>query len=650
MSITPTQDRDAQRSLARLLPRLEQEFAAHVGTPAWEAFLRRLDEHFPRLFYLLRELYGDQYDFFYHLERTLALAAQSWFDRPADLKAQDAQREANPTWFQSEQMLGGVCYVDLFAGDLQKLRAKIPYFQELGLTYLHLMPLFSAPEGDNDGGYAVSDYRAVDPRLGSMEDLRTLAQALRGAGISLVLDFICNHTSDEHRWALAARAGDPEYADYYFLFPDRTMPDAYERTLREIFPDKHPGAFTYRAEIDKWVWTTFNVFQWDLNYRNPMTFREMAGEMLYLANIGTEVLRFDALAFMWKELGTVCESLPKVHTLVQAFNALLRIAAPSLLFKSEAIVHPDEVARYISAEECQLSYNPLLMALLWNSLATREVRLLRQSMGHRFKIADDCAWVNYVRCHDDIGWTFDDADAGALGINGYDHRRFLNAFYTGRFGGSFARGLPFQENPRTGDARISGMLASLAGLEAALHSGDGAEIELAVRRICLLHAIILSIGGIPLFYLNDEIGALNDYSYVDDPAKAGDSRWVHRPATDWARMERRHDPATLEGRIYGRLRHLIQVRKATRAFAGNQMQVINVGSDHIFGYVRTGPEGQRAVVLANFTERPQSLHPNEVRLYGLGYQFRDLVEGRTLALGEQMLTLEPYQVMWLAAE
>jgi amylosucrase len=424
MSITTTQDRDAQRSLARLLPRLEQEFAAHAGTPAWDAFRRRLDEHFPRLFHLLRELYGDQYDFFYHLERTLALAAQSWFDRPADLKAQDAVREAAPTWFQSEQMLGGVCYVDLFAGDLQKLRAKIPYFQELGLTYLHLMPLFSAPEGDNDGGYAVSDYRAVDPRLGSMEDLRTLAQELRGAGISLVLDFICNHTSDEHRWALAARAGDPEYADYYFLFPDRTMPDAYERTLREIFPDKHPGAFTYREEIGQWVWTTFNIFQWDLNYRNPMTFREMAGEMLYLANIGTEVLRFDALAFMWKELGTVCESLPKVHTLVQAFNALLRIAAPSLLFKSEAIVHPDEVARYISAEECQLSYNPLLMALLWNSLATREVRLLRQSMGHRFKIADDCAWVNYVRCHDDIGWTFDDADASTLGINGYDHRRF----------------------------------------------------------------------------------------------------------------------------------------------------------------------------------------------------------------------------------
>ncbi len=259
------------------------------------------------------------------------------------------------------------------------------------------------------------------------------------------------------------------------------------------------------------------------------------------------MLRLDALAFTWKEMGTNCESLPKAHTLVQAFNAVLRIAAPGLLFKSEAIVHPDEVARYISPQECQLSYNPLLMALLWNSLATREVRLLRHSLGYRFAIPDDCAWVNYIRCHDDIGWTFDDGDAAALGINGYDHRRFLNSFYTGRFPGSFARGLPFQENPRTGDARISGSQASLAGLEQALRNGNPTEIDLAVRRILLINAIILSIGGIPLMYLGDEIGVLNDYSYVDDPAKAGDSRWVHRPRIDWAQMARRTDPDTIEG-------------------------------------------------------------------------------------------------------
>jgi len=636
----------AHRSLTRLLPRLETEFTAHLNTPAWAAFRTRLDGHFADLFRLLLALYGQQYDFFYHLERILAMAAQSWLDRPDELKTLDTAREANPTWFQSEKMLGGVCYVDLFAGDLVKLRAKIPYFKELGLTYLHLMPLFKAPEGDSDGGYAVSDYRQVDARLGTMADLRQLATELRQENISLVLDFIFNHTSDEHRWAQQALAGDPEYQEYYFIFPDCSMPDAYDRTLREIFPDKHPGSFSYRAAIDKWVWTTFNVFQWDLNYQNPNVFRDMAAEMLFLANVGTEVLRLDALAFTWKQLGTDSENLPQAHQLVQAFNALLRIAAPSLLFKSEAIVHPDEVAKYISAQECQLSYNPLLMALLWNSLATRETRLLQRSMGHRFKIPAECAWVNYVRCHDDIGWTFDDGDAAALGINGFDHRRFLNAFYTGRFPSSFGRGLPFQENPRTGDARISGSLASLAGLEAALQTNDPTEIELAIRRICLLHSIILSIGGVPLLYLGDEVGWLNDYAYRNDPAKTGDSRWVHRPSIDETKLARRHDPTTVEGRIFAQICRLIKLRKTQPGFAGNHMAVINVGTDHVFAYLRTHGE-QRVVVLANFTERDQRISANELRLYGLSYQFEELISGQLLQLNSGELLLSPYQVMWL---
>lgn len=648
MMVTTNLQKEARRTYSRLLPRLETEFANVVDTDAWFQFQRRLDTYFTDLFNLLFTLYGDRYDFFYHLERLLVESAQSWLDRPVELKALDAEREREPHWYQSEKMLGGVYYVDLFAGDLKGMRAKIPYFQELGLTYLHLMPLFKAPEGDNDGGYAVSDYREVDPRLGVMDDLRELAAELRQHGISLVLDFVFNHTSDEHRWALAAQSGDEEYANYYFIFPDRSLPDAYDRTLREIFPDQHSGSFTYRPDMQRWVWTTFNSFQWDLNYRNPETFRGMAAEMLYLANAGAEVLRLDALAFTWKEMGTNCENLPKAHTLVRAFNAVLRIAAPGLLFKSEAIVHPDEVARYISAQECQLSYNPLLMALIWNSLATREVRLLRHSLGYRFAIPDECAWVNYIRCHDDIGWTFDDGDAGALGINGYDHRRFLNSFYTGRFAGSFARGLPFQENPRTGDARISGTQASLAGLEAAIRSGDPAEIDLAVRRILLLNAVILSIGGIPLIYLGDEIGILNDYSYVDDAAKSGDSRWVHRPRIDWEQMARRSDPGTIEGRIYSGLHHLIDVRKATPAFAGNDMKVINLGNDHVFAYVRSGREGQRVLVLANFSEHTQPIAANEIRLYGLGYQFREQITGQPLVLGDGPIVLEPYQVMWLA--
>ncbi|MCB0061323.1 MAG: alpha-glucosidase C-terminal domain-containing protein [Caldilineaceae bacterium] len=636
----------ATRTLERIRPWLAHEFADQLTTPAWQQFDRRLTDHFEQLFRLLVGLYGNHYDFFYHLTQIVALAARSWLARSPELQALDAEREANPTWHQSQTMLGGVCYVDLFAGDLQKLREKIDYFQELGLTYLHLMPLFKAPEGDSDGGYAVSDYRAVDARLGTMEDLRQLATELRHAGISLVLDFVFNHTSDEHRWATAALAGNPDYQEYYFFFPDRTLPDAYDRTLREIFPDQHPGSFTYREESGQWVWSTFNSFQWDLNYSNPMVFTEMAGEMLFLANVGCEVLRLDALAFIWKRLGTDCENLPEAHQLVQAFNALLRIAAPTLLFKSEAIVHPDEVAKYIGEKECQLSYNPLLMALLWNSLATREVRLLRHAMSYRFKIPAQTSWVNYIRCHDDIGWTFDDGDANALGINGYDHRRFLNAFYTGRFPGSFARGLPFQENPKTGDARISGTLASLAGLERALQINDPDEIELAIRRILMLHAIILSIGGIPLLYLGDEVGWCNDYSYRNDPAKAEDSRWVHRPPIHAEKLERRHDPEQVEGEIYRRLHRLITLRRETAGFGGNQMEVIPIGSDHIFGFVRTHAE-QRILVVANFTEKKQFVQANELRLYGLGYHFCELITGEQVSINEEALQLAPYQVMWL---
>ena len=466
-------ERQTQLSLDRLLPRLRAHFAA-ANLADWQAFETRLAAHFPTIFELLVRIYGDQYDFFYHLERILATAAEMWLARPAELKALDAAARAINRWFQSQQMLGGVCYVDLFAGNLAGIRAKLPYFRELGLTYLHLMPLFKVPMPENDGGYAVSSYREVNPALGTMTELSALAGELRQQGISLVVDFVFNHTSDEHEWARRALAGEPEYQDYYFMFPDRTMPDAYEKTLREIFPEVRRGSFTYRPDADpghRWVWTTFNSYQWDLNYANPAVFRAMVEEMLSLANAGVEVLRLDAVAFIWKQMGTSCENLPEAHLLIQAFNALARIAAPALLFKSEAIVHPDEVAKYISPGECQLSYNPLLMALLWESLATREVKLLQHSMRERFKIDPACAWVNYVRCHDDIGWTFDDGDAAQVGINGFGHRHFLNAFYTGRFPGSFARGLPFQENPKTGDCRISGTCASLAGLEQALHEG-----------------------------------------------------------------------------------------------------------------------------------------------------------------------------------
>ncbi|GIV98380.1 MAG: amylosucrase [Herpetosiphonaceae bacterium] len=639
----------AALSLERLWPRLELSLAVEIAAAKqdWRAFEQRLCREWERLFGLLVRLYGQHYDFFYHLEQLLISAARSWLERPDWLKELDARREADPAWFQSQAMVGGVLYVDLFSGTLAGLRERIPYLKELGLTYLHLMPLFASPERNNDGGYAVSSYRHVNPRIGSMEELAQLTRELHDAGISLVLDFVFNHTSDEHQWALRAKAGDPRAQRYYYLFPDRSMPDSYERTLREIFPALRRGSFTWNEHMRRWVWTTFNSFQWDLNYSNPATFRAMAEELLFLANIGVEILRLDAVAFIWKRMGTSCENQPEAHMIIQAFNALARIAAPALLFKSEAIVHPDDVISYISPQECQLSYNPLLMALLWEALATREVRLLEHSLRHRFRLPPGCAWVNYLRSHDDIGWTFDDDDARRAGIDPIGHRRFLNAFYTGRFPGSFACGVPFQENPDTGDARVSGTLASLAGLEQALQSGDERQIDLAIRRILMLHSIILSIGGIPLIYLGDELGTLNDYTYVADPAKADDSRWVHRPATDWQRAERRHDLSTPEGRIYRGLARLIRLRKEQPALYDGDMEIVESGNPHLFVYVRRHA-GRRLLIAANVSEHPQALDKHCLRVYGPGYRFIDLAGGR-IVTAEAPLWLDTYEFVWLDA-
>jgi amylosucrase len=646
MAIDPLLEKQSIRSFARLKPRLEERFSGYASQSPqeWRTFIKRLDDNFLLLFKLLIHLYGSQHDFFFHLEDLLTRVAHSWMNRPDDLKALDAQREANPLWYQSNKMLGGVCYVDLFAGNLTALGEKIPYFKELGLTYLHLMPLFKVPEGENDGGYAVSSYREVNPLLGSMGQLSDLARMLRDEGISLVLDLVFNHTSDEHEWARNALAGDEDYQDYYLMFPDRTLPDAYEKHLREIFPDEHAGAFTYRADIKRWVWTTFHSYQWDLNYSNPVVFNHMVDEMLFLANAGTEILRLDAVAFIWKQLGTSCENLPEAHILIQAFNAVARIASPSLLFKSEAIVHPDDVTRYISPEECQLSYNPLLMALLWNSLATREVRLLKQALAEQNRIHQHCAWVNYVRCHDDIGWTFSDEAAARFGILGSDHRRFLNSFFTGRFEGSFARGLPFQENPKTGDARISGTCASLAGLEKAIKEETQLEVDLAIQRILLIHAVILTVGGVPLLYLGDEVGTLNDYSFRTDSSKSQDSRWVHRPYTDWKKLGKRLDPETIEGRIFQGLQRLVHLRENYAIFGAGRIDVIEPDNDQILAFARV-LENERVLVFANFSESAQTISANLLRLYALSYSFQDVLTGEQLPFKD--IILEPYGVKFI---
>ena len=571
-------------------------------------FLHRLPQQLPRIVTSLSAVYGSGPEIWDVVARAVLTAWDAYAERPADLRDLDRQREGAAPWFTSREAVGGVCYVDRYAGTIAGLREQIPYFRELGLSYLHLMPLYESPAGNSDGGYAVSSYRRVDPALGTMDELAELAAELRSQGIALVLDFVFNHTSNEHEWARAAAAGDPHFERFYWIHRDRTLPDAFERTAREIFPDDHPGVFTRvdstpagraASPFDpdpRWVWTTFHRFQWDLNYANPEVFHAMAGEMLFLANQGAQVLRLDAVAFIWKQLGTTCESQPQVHDLLRAFRAVAALAAPAVEFKSEAIVHPDEVIRYVHPEQCALSYNPLQMALTWEALATRDVTLLSAALAERHETPEGTAWVNYVRGHDDIGWTFSDDDAARLGVDPAGHRRFLNAFYTGRHPGSFADGVAFQDNPRTGDCRICGTTASLLGLEA--------EPGAAVDRILLAHSLAMSTGGVPLVYLGDEVGQLNDPHWRQEPGHGDDARWVHRPRRREADHERRHDLFSVQGRIFGGIRGMIAVRRSTPEFEGTTLIPFDTHNSHVLGYQRPG-EHSLVLCLANVSDWSQ---------------------------------------------
>lgn len=620
---------ESQKILKRLSSSLKT-----TAKDSWNELQLRLEQQLPVLLELYLSLYGDHYDCYYHLEQLLKILARSSAQRPAYLRQQDDKPQ---DWHKTPDALGAACYVDLFAKDFQGLAQRIPYLKQSGINYLHLMPLFKAPEPNSDGGYAVSDYRSTMPQLGSMQQLADLMQQLHQQGIKPVLDFVFNHTSDEHRWAEKAKAGDAEYRDFYFFLTEQER-DQFAPSLREIFPEIRRGCFTQDNTSGLWIWTTFNSFQWDLNYANPAVFNAMAEEMLFLANQGAAVLRLDALAFVWKQAGTNCENLPKAHTLIKAFNAVARIAAPALQFKSEAIVHPDEVVKYIAPEECQLSYNPLLMALMWESLATRKTSLLTESLRKRFAINPHCSWVNYIRCHDDIGWTFDDNIAWQLGMNPDHHRQFLNQFYTGQFEGSFASGVPFQQNPVTGDCRVAGMLASLAGVEKAEVDKNPTHLQHALQRIYLLNSVILSIGGLPLLYMGDELGLKNDYSYVLDPSKKDDSRWVNRVAVTDKQLAQATNTDTLSGQIYQQLQQLIQTRALLPVLGSGTTEILQGNNPHLFLYQRQ-LDGKRLVAVVNFSEHPQ--HCDSLS----GQLWFDELTAQKLPAGS--LQLSPYQVLWL---
>ena len=619
-----------------------------------ELFLLRLKLFMPDIIRPFMALYGDRPDHSHALNKMIQLCARSYAARPADLRQRDLAHVHAPDWFQRSEAVGYVCYADRFAGNLGGVVEKIPYLKELGVNYLHLMPLLKPREGPNDGGYAVADYSAVDPRLGTMADLATLASKLHEQDMRLCIDLVCNHTAKEHPWAQRALEGERTYQDYYLMYPDRSEPDLYEQTLLEVFPDFAPGNFTYYEQIDRWVWTTFNEYQWDLNYTNPQVMAEMLATILFLANQGVDVLRLDAVAFMWKRVGTISQNEPEAHLILQAFRAFTRLAAPGLILLAEAIVPPRQLVPYLGAgeatnKECELAYHNVLMVMLWSALAERNVRLLSHAIGAMPMIPSGTAWLTYIRCHDDIGWAVTDEDAGAVGLSGFGHRKFLSDFYSGAFPGTFARGAVFQHNPRTGDQRINGSAASLAGLEAALAADDGPAIALALDRILLLHGVMLAFGGIPVLYMGDELGLLNDYDYGRNPNLAEDSRWLHRPVMDWQAAATRHDKGTLSGQIFSRLAHLIRRRRALQQLhAQARTEIVGSHNDQVLGLLRHSARG-RLLVLANFSETQQWVGPVRLRELGLAQPLIEQIQGSRVN-GAGVFSLRPYQLMWLTPD
>ena len=612
-------------------------------------FATRLQRYWPDLLTGLTGAYPDHAPEM--ANRLVEIAAQNFRQRPADLRLLDLRRHADPQWYQHQQMLGYATYADLFAGDLKGVADRVDYLVELGVTYLHLMPLLKPRPAQNDGGYAIMDYRAVRSDLGSIDDLRELATVLRSHGISLTLDLVLNHVAAEHQWAKNARNGDPFYRQYFHMFADRELPDAYERTLPEVFPDFAPGNFSYDEESHSWVWTTFNTWQWDLNWHNPELFYEFADLILWLANLGVECLRLDAIAFIFKRMGTNCQNQPEVHAITQALRTVARIAAPALIFKAEAIVGPADLAPYLgvgkhAGKVSDLAYQNSLMVQIWSALAAKDTRLFCAAMNRFPAKPPTTVWGTYLRCHDDIGWAIDDGDAASVGLNGYEHRRFLADYYAGLYPMSDARGLIFQENLLTGDRRISGTAASLAGIEAALISGDDIHLDLAIRRYVLAHCLVLGFGGLPLIYMGDELGLRNYYDFVEELDHADDNRWVHRPPMPWDLADRRHIEGTVESRIWHRLRHVITVRSSLPSLdASVESEILDPVNPAVLVFLRRF-SSQTMVGVYNMTTESQRL-PRWV--VPLGNWAWDALTDET-PLTDGPLTLDGYQVRWFVQQ
>jgi amylosucrase len=640
-----------------LLNQILIELKPEIGRHRLRHFYTRLGANFFAIHSLFHLLYGDRAEFKDQLLRLVETLAMRYIERSPSLRSSDLEREKDFNWFLSQKWVGMALYCDRFADDLTGLRAKLPYVQELGVNLLHIMPMLDCPPQHNDGGYAIRDFRRIDPRCGTTADVEALAATLRQRDMLLTLDVVVNHTSDEHEWARRARAGDKTYQDYYYVFPDREVPDIYEETMPEVFPANSPGNFTWDSEMRKWVMTVFHNYQWDLNYHNPAVLIEMIDIILFWANKGADILRLDAVAFLWKKLGSSCQNEREAHLLLQLMKDCCQVTAPGVLFIAEAIVAPAEIAKYfgedaINAKECEIAYNATFMALLWDAVATKNSILLNQGCGTLPSKLERATWLNYIRCHDDIGLGFDDNDVRMAGYDPTLHRRFLVDYFTGRSANSPARGQPFGENPRTGDARISGSLASLVGLESALETQDEEGVDASIKTILLLHSMILAFGGIPLLYYGDAIGMLNSLEYLADPTKSNDNRWLHRSRFEWEKAERRHQSGTVEHRIFTALKRMIAIRKETKVFADiDNRQLLTTENPHLFLFARTDPHNarNRMLVAGNFGGDTQWLPVSSLTAHGHFQQDRmkDIYSGDYVTAVNGMIAIPALSFFWL---
>ncbi len=582
----------------------------------WDkTFEERLDVYYDELKWLYFELYNnDDQALNYFIEMLYSF----YKDRSKDLKEMDEARAVVDDWFASNDMLGMLMYTDCFAGNLKGVRKHLDYIEECGVNYIHLMPLLESPEGKSDGGYAVSDFRKVQPKLGTMKDLADLSMDCHSRGISVCLDFVMNHTSEDHEWAKRARAGEKEYQDRYFFFDGWDIPSQYEQTVPQVFPQTAPGNFTWCEEAGKVVMTTFYPYQWDLNYYNPVVFNDMTANMLYLCNQGVDIIRLDAVPYIWKTLGTTCRNLPEVHNLVRIMRIAASIVCPGTLLLGEVVMEPSKVVPYfgsVEKPECHMLYNVTTMASTWHTVATKDIRLLKHQLGTVFALPKQYVFLNYLRCHDDIGWGLDYDFLKQFGMQEVPHKKYLNDYLKGAWYGSDSRGELYNDDPRLGDARLCGTTASLSGIEAAEYEHRADKLERYIRLDLMLHAFLLTQSGIPVLYSGDEIGQLNDYTYHDDPNKREDSRYLHRGSLDWKSVDRRKKEGTREQLIYDGIHQLTQIRSSHRVFENAaDTWIVETWNDHILGIGRYY-KGEKLIALFNFCENDETAWVNEIENY-----------------------------------